>query len=245
MWSSKWQTVNWKGSSWPVPRRAADPVPGAGRGHRLRTGARRPTAVRRSAEVGRGRPTYEETPRGVTTNAPANPSCETKPISCGRAAMGEGRQGRPPPLPLGQNVRNKANSPRSNVKGKYLATKALQHIGPAEGLGETKPICTGVSSLKGQVSSEQRPAAGPPSRPTSNFRRRNKANFRGRIGATGLEPSAIWRSPPVPLAQDRCLTRAVGCGLIPRTCWMPSNLHTGRAADASGEVYQYRRRPNA
>jgi hypothetical protein len=35
----------------------------------------------RADKVGRGRPTYEETPRGVTTNARAVPSCETKPIS--------------------------------------------------------------------------------------------------------------------------------------------------------------------
>jgi len=45
--------------------------------------ARRPIAVRCSAEVGRGRPTYEETPRGVTTNASANLSRETKPICTG------------------------------------------------------------------------------------------------------------------------------------------------------------------
>ena len=43
----------------------------------------------RADEVGRGRPTldqvegrlYKETPCGVTTSAPANPSCETKPIA--------------------------------------------------------------------------------------------------------------------------------------------------------------------
>ena len=37
---------------------------------------------RSSEEVGRGRPTYEETPDGVTTNAPTpeEPSCKTNPI---------------------------------------------------------------------------------------------------------------------------------------------------------------------
>jgi len=37
----------------------------------------------RADKVGRGRPTYEETPGGVTTNARAAPSCETKPIGAG------------------------------------------------------------------------------------------------------------------------------------------------------------------
>jgi hypothetical protein len=42
----------------------------------------------REEEVGRGRPTYEETPEG------RGPLCETNPISRGRAGRAEGRRGR-------------------------------------------------------------------------------------------------------------------------------------------------------
>ena len=63
------------------------PCPWRRRGPPAWSRARRPIVVRCSAEVGRRRPTYEETPRGVTTNASANLSRETKPIGTGIGLM--------------------------------------------------------------------------------------------------------------------------------------------------------------
>jgi hypothetical protein len=156
-------------------------------------------------------------------------------IASNKANSRPGKDGRRParsprPLPLGQNVRNEPNLPRtdrkagagraatagnkrakqtqflpSDMEGKYFTGKELWQIGPARGLGKTKPIATRTAVGKGRHSGPCRrwdPACETkPIRPRRSKRHRlagsgapppgtsapNEANFRssGRRDAPG------------------------------------------------------------
>jgi hypothetical protein len=89
----------------------------------------------------------EDQPADATTNPPADPSCETKPIGEG-VSREESQAAAPPDLPPSDFTLETAAQP------------------PA---CETKPIGEEVPSLKCQVSREESHGATPPSLPTSNF----------------------------------------------------------------------------
>jgi hypothetical protein len=168
-----------------------------------------PICAESEEDVGRGRPTYEEPPAGATTNVPPDPSCETKPIcEFPRAEAAE---------PQDQSCETK---PISGTAGWDEATGAR---GDGQ-LYETKPIAEEVSSLKCEVSSEESPAATPPSLPTSNFTLETAAQ---------PQPCDIASMPGVVPATKPISEEGVGC--VSRTI-PPAHSETCETKRAPGKA---------
>jgi len=114
-------------------------------------------------EVGRGRPTYEETPDGVTTNAPPAGGCPPgveMPHHSNIPSFQHSIREPGDPAPEDQSCKTKPISQGADG-GQLSDDKGVMEDSPESGLGKTKPISAGP---------DQRGAAGTQEAGTDNAR---------------------------------------------------------------------------
>jgi hypothetical protein len=185
----------------------------------------------RMEEVGRGRPTYEETPDGLrpveslrverraqssrgTANTPDGQghSCETKPIARAPGARGRGPARPPLLLPLGQVRQTKPIAPERH-EGQVLDGKRVMTSWTHKRPRRNKANCHADRKEQGAT----RPPA-PPAGPSAP----NKAN--SRADRRGQGPSRLPTPSVGPIVRNEANLRTDGCGrptaaVLPASRW--------------------------